>query len=209
VSVSRVNLLRPAPDRCARGGSPGRRWNDLAACVAILALTSGGLIWWSSSLQRTSSQAEADLLRARQELTRLRTTITQSDARSRQSDALLQRIELLESLRVRQSDTLAVLEAIGSAVPESCWLTSILYEAGVPVRVEGRARQLGSIFEYSERLEASRVFDGGVHVVESRLETNDADGPLVGFSVEAFSAARDRVRLAAASAADRRPGTEQ
>jgi Tfp pilus assembly protein PilN len=209
MSVSRVNLLRPAPELRAHGGSLGRRWNDLAACIAILALTSGCLIWWWWSLQQTSGQAAADLLRAKQELTRLRTTISQTDARRRQSDALRQRIELLESLRGQQRDTLAVLEAIGSSIPGSCWLTSIVYETGVPVRIEGRARQLGSIFEFGERLEASRAFEGGVHVVESRLETNDADGPLVGFSVEGLSAAKDRVRLVAASSADRRAGTEQ
>jgi Tfp pilus assembly protein PilN len=206
--VSRVNLLRPAPDRRGHGGSLGIRWRGLAACGAILALTSSGLVWWWSSLQRTSSQAAADLLRARQELTRLRTTIARSDARSRLSDAMLQRFDALESIRVRQGDTLAVLEAIGSSIPRRCWLTAIVYEAGVPVRVEGRARQLAIIFEFAERLEASRAFDGGVHVVESRLETNDSDGPRVAFSVEALSAARDRARIAAASAAHRRAGTE-
>jgi hypothetical protein len=206
--VSRVNLLRPAPDRRGHGGSLGIRWRGLAACGAILALTSSGLVWWWSSLQRTSSQAAADLLRARQELTRLRTTIARSDARSRLSDAMLQRFDALESIRVRQGDTLAVLEAIGSSIPRRCWLTGIVYEAGVPVRVEGRARQLAIIFEFAERLEASRAFDGGVHVVESRLETNDSDGPRVAFSVEALSAARDRARIAAASAAHRRAGTE-
>jgi Tfp pilus assembly protein PilN len=206
--VSRVNLLRPAPDRRGHGGSLGIRWRGLAACGAILALTSSGLVWWWSSLQRTSSQAAAELLRARQELTRLRTTIARSDARSRLSDAMLQRFDALESIRVRQGDTLAVLEAIGSSIPRRCWLTGIVYEAGVPVRVEGRARQLAIIFEFAERLEASRAFDGGVHVVESRLETNDSDGPRVAFSVEALSAARDRARIAAASAAHRRAGTE-
>jgi Tfp pilus assembly protein PilN len=209
VQVSRVNLLRPAPDVRAHGGSLGRRWNDLAACLAIVALTSGGLIWWWSWLQRTGSLAEQDLLRAKQELTRLRTTITRSDARSRESDALLQRIELLESLHVRQSDTLTTLEAIGSTIPGSCWLTSVVYEAGVPVRIDGRARQLGSIFEFSERLEASRAFEGGIHVVESRLETNDEDGPLVGFSIEALSGAKNRVRAAPASPTDDRAGTDR
>jgi Tfp pilus assembly protein PilN len=208
VSVSRVNLLRPAPDRRGHGGSLGSRWRSLAACGAILALTSSGLVGWWSSLQGTSSQAEADLLRARQELTRLRTMIARADARSRVSDVLLQRIHALEPLRARQSATLAVLEAIGSSIPGSCWLTAIVYEAGTPARVEGRARQLGSIFEFAERLEVSHAFDGGVQVVESRLETNDTDQPVVAFTVEALSAGTDGVPIAAASTAHRRGGTD-
>jgi Tfp pilus assembly protein PilN len=207
VSVSRVNLLRPAPDRRGHGGSLGSRWRGLAACGAIVALTSSGLVGWWSSLQGTSSQAEADLLRARQELTRLRTMIARADARSRVSDVLLQRIHALEPLRARQGATLAVLEAIGSSIPGSCWLTAIVYEAGTPVRVEGRARQLGSIFEFAERLEVSRAFDG-VHVVESRLETNDTDQPVVAFTVEALSPGTDGVPIAAASTVHRRAGTD-
>jgi hypothetical protein len=124
------------------------------------------------------------------------------------AEALLLRIDALDSLRARQSAALAVLQAIGSSIPESCWLTGIVYEAGIPVRVEGRARQLGSIFEFAERLEASRAFGGGVRVVESRVETNDTDGPLVAFSVEAVSVARDSVGIAAASTAQRPAGTD-
>ena len=205
--MSRVNLLRATPDRRVHAGRSSGWSRSRVACGAILALTSSGLVWWWLSLQGAIRQAEADLLRARQELSRLRTTIARADARNRGSDALLQRVEALESLRVRQSVTLTVVETIGSSIPGSCWLTAIVYEAGIPVRVEGRARQLGSIFEFAERLEVSRAFDG-VRIVESRLETNDTHEPLVAFTVEALSAATDRVRIVAASPVHRRAGTE-
>jgi Tfp pilus assembly protein PilN len=204
--VTRVNLLRPAPDRRGFVVSPRHRWRVLAACGAFLALTSGGLAWWWSSLHRTSAELDADLLRARQELAQLRTAIARRETESRVSGALLQRIGVLEVLRAGQGTPLAVLEAIGASLPGDCWLTVIAYETASPVRVEGRARQLASIFEFAERLEASRAFDGGVHVVESHLEANDTQGPVVTFSLEALSESRERAGTAAAVAA--RPGRQ-
>ena len=197
--MTRVNLLRAAPDR--RGHGPGRRWRGVAACGAWLTLTSGGVVWWGSSLQRIGSELDADLLRARQELSRLRAAISRTETQSRESGSLLQRIDAVEALSARQGAPLAVLDTIGASVPADCWLTAVVYDTASPVRVEGRARHLASIFAFAERLETSRAFDRGVRVVESRLEADDTGGPLVTFSVEALSPRGDRARIAAASSA--------
>jgi hypothetical protein len=193
--VTRVNLLRPVPDR-RHAGLTVDRWRGVAACCVLVALTSSGVGWWWWTQQREATRLEIELLRARDELARLRTAAARAEALTHASRGLQQRIGDLEALGAAQRAPLGVLDAIGAALPRQCWLTSIAYEPSGPVRVEGRARALASLFGFAQRREAARAFDGGVQVVESHLDTSGGDGPVVAFAVEAHSGVRPHARHA-------------
>ena len=69
--------------------------------------------------------------------------------------------------------------------------------------------QLASLFGFEERLELSGAFDGGVHVVESHVETSSAEVPVVAFSLEARPGVQPDARGTAAAATRRPPPVDR
>jgi Tfp pilus assembly protein PilN len=121
-------------------------------------------------------------VRARQEVARLRTVAADAGALEAAARDIQERIEVLHQLRAAQGAPARILEEIGRAVPEDCWLTAVIDEGSGGSRIDGRAPALSSLFQLVERLEGSSVFRS-VDVLDSRATPDDSGTDLIAFSL--------------------------
>jgi Tfp pilus assembly protein PilN len=180
--VTRVNLLRNGPVHRQKAEPSPDRHRGALACLVILALTSCGLGWWGLALHRDAARVTRELVRARHEVARLRTVAADAGALEAAARDIQERIEVLLQLRAAQGAPVRILEEIGRAVPEDCWLTAVIDEGSGGSRIDGRAPALSSLFQLVERLEGSSVFRS-VDVLDSRATPDDSGTDLIAFSL--------------------------
>ena len=182
--MTRVNLLRNGPVHGQKAESSPDRRRGALACLVTLALTSCGLGWWGLALHRDAARVSRELARARHDVQRLRTVASDAGALEVAARDIQDRIDVLHQLRAAQGAPARVLEEIGRAIPEDCWLTAVIEEGPGGSRIDGRAPALSSLFQLVERLEGSSVFSR-VEVLDSRATPDESGTDLIAFSVMA------------------------
>lgn len=160
----RINLLTV---ESARPKRKKRVAIDLAqkvpiACSLILVLTGVGLGWWYWSLQQEFAQLQQEIATAESETIRLRNQIGQVRNLDSRKTQLMQRVNLIETLRRGQSGPVHLLDEISKALPEMLWLTTLTQQAlpSNEVTIEGRCVNLTSVSDFIANLQSSPYFRG-------------------------------------------------
>ena len=89
-----------------------------------------------------------------------------------------------------------LLDQISRALPEAMWLTDLRRPA-TDITIDGRCTSLNSLSDFVSALEASKLFERPVEIVDSRVEAGDDRDARVDSVFGAGAAAREGGRLMA------------
>jgi type IV pilus assembly protein PilN len=179
----RINLLAVERERPKRRAGLGAAQKITVAASVILVATALGMAWWFWSLRQQSARVDQEILDAEAETRRLRSVLTQVQQFETRRAQLQQRVTLIEELRKGQSGPVHMLDAISRSLPDRLWLTE-LNQKEAEVLIEGVATSLTALSDFVANLEASGSFKRPVEIVQSQVETTQATGDLVKFSVK-------------------------
>lgn len=179
----RINLLAVERERPKRRAGLGAAQKITVAASVILVATALGMAWWFWSLRQQSARVDQEILDAEAETRRLRSVLTQVQQFETRRAQLQQRVTLIEELRKGQSGPVHMLDAISRSLPDRLWLTE-LNQKEAEVLIEGVATSLTALSDFVANLEASGSFKRPVEIVQSQVETTQAAGDLVKFSVK-------------------------
>jgi type IV pilus assembly protein PilN len=156
-------------------------------CTLILLGAGLGIGWRYWSLQRQSTQLDADISAAQQETTRLHSVISQVQQFEQRKAQLQQRVALIEQLRRDQTGPVHMLDQISRSLPPMLWLTN-LKQGATPMEVviDGRCTTMTGLSDFVANLEGSGFFKRGIEIIQSQTEAGPPTvGELIRFSIKA------------------------
>lgn len=148
--MAKINLL---PWRAERRKQREREFGAImgaALALGVLAVFAWG---WYYGQMLDGQQARNDLLT--HEITALEAKIKEIDALKDKRDKLLQRKEVIETLRASGSSTVRMLDDLVRTIPDGVRLTNIK-QNGEALVLEGLAQSQARIASYMRNLETSR-----------------------------------------------------
>ena len=186
----RINLLAVDRERTTRKAKLPDSQKITVACSLILVLAALLIGWWYSSIQSDSAELDRQIADAERETQRLQSVIQQVTQFEERRAQLQQRVTLIEELRKGQTGPVHLLDQISQALPDAMWLTD-LRQAAQDITIEGRCTSLNALSDFVSALETSKLFEGPVEILDSRVEAATTASPeLIRFSVRARQAAK-------------------
>lgn len=184
IRVNLISQVREKPRRRAASPLVGSGQKITVACTLILALAALGVGWWYWSLRKEATTLTDDIAVAEQETARLQALIVQVRQFEERKAQLQQRVTLIEELRKGQTSPVHVLDAISRSMPDLLWLTD-LDQKGADLTIQGRCMSLTSISDFVDNLGRSGWFRKPVEIVDSQVESGQATGGVIKFTVRA------------------------
>ena len=184
IRINLIGQVREKPRRRAASPLVGSGQKITVACTLILALAALGVGWWYWSLRKEATTLTDEIAVAQQETARLQALIVQVRQFEDRKAQLQQRVTLIEELRKGQSSPVHVLDAISRSLPDLLWLTD-LDQKGADLTIEGRCMSLTSISDFVDNLGRSGWFKKPVEIVDSQVESGQAAGGVIKFTVRA------------------------
>lgn len=185
----RINLLGAERQKARTATSIDTAQLITVACSLVLVVAVAGLGWWYWSLDRASTQVDADIVAAQQEAAQLRSLLEDVQQFEARRGQLQQRVALIEELRGGQSLPVRLLDHVSRSLPDMLWLTS-LEQNGAAVTIEGRSTTLIGLSDFVGNLGSTNVLGKPIEIVNSQVEST-AGGPsgppveLIKFTVKA------------------------
>lgn len=166
----RINLLRSSRSIEARtDASPYRAaWLGIASVLGAALIA--GLATWSVSADTARLDREAGVLEDELETLRLGARET-AELQTRKKE-LTEKLAAEIQQSAARSAPVRVLAAVGDSVPEDVLLTGIR-QRGTQFEIEGRARSLGAVTEFAERIHVAGVLTTPVEIVSTSAETRE------------------------------------
>jgi len=185
--VIRINLLAAERERAKKKavtfGTAGQKMAVGCSLILVLAVMFIGWRFWS--LNRDSTQLDAEIAAAQQETTRLHSVIQQVQQFEQRKAQLQQRVALIETLRKGQTGPVHMLDQISRAVPPMLWLTE-LKQTNDDVQIEGRCTNQTGVAEFISNLEGSGYFKRSIDIVATTSEVSpQTHGELIKFTLKA------------------------
>ena len=118
-----------------------------------------------------------------QEIERLAPVLERVRELETQRARLVERVDLIEELRLARSGPVHMLDQISRTVPDGLWLSE-LRQAAEGVVVRGRSTTLIALSDFVTNLEGSGQVIPPVEIVDSQIEES-AQGEVVGFELRA------------------------
>jgi type IV pilus assembly protein PilN len=184
IRINLISQVREKPRRRAASPLVGSGQKITVACTLILALAALGVGWWYWSLRKEATTLTDEIAVAQQETARLQALIVQVRQFEERKAQLQQRVTLIEELRKGQTSPVHVLDAISRSMPDLLWLTD-LDQKGADLTIEGRCMSLTSISDFVDNLGRSGWFRKPVEIVDSQVESSQASGGVIRFTVKA------------------------
>ncbi len=184
IRINLISQVREKPRRRAASPLVGSGQKITVACTLILALAALGVGWWYWSLRKEATTLTDEIVVAEQETARLQALIVQVRQFEERKAQLQQRVTLIEELRKGQTSPVHVLDAISRSVPDLLWLTD-LDQKGADLTIQGRCMSLTSISDFVDNLGRSGWFRKPVEIVDSQVESGQATGGVIKFTVRA------------------------
>ncbi|HXI30280.1 MAG TPA: PilN domain-containing protein [Vicinamibacterales bacterium] len=183
----RINLLAAERERAKKKavtfGTAGQKMAVGCSLILVLAVMFIGWRFWS--LNRDSTQLDAEIAAAQQETTRLHSVIQQVQQFEQRKAQLQQRVALIETLRKGQTGPVHMLDQISRAVPPMLWLTE-LKQTNDDVQIEGRCTNQTGVAEFISNLEGSGYFKRSIDIVATTSEvSSQTHGELIKFTLKA------------------------
>ncbi len=163
--MAKINLL---PWRAERRKQREREFGGIMVAALALGavLVFAGITYMNQRL--AGQQARNDLLN--REIAALEIKIKEIDALKDKRDKLLQRKEVIETLRASGSSTVRMLDDLVRTIPDGVRLTNIK-QNGEALVLEGLAQSQARISSYMRNLETSRWLS------KPDLQKSEASGP--------------------------------
>ena len=163
--MAKINLL---PWRAERRKQREREFGAImGAALAFGALIVFGWGWYQNQMQAGQDLRNGMLTR---EITALEGKIIEIEALKDKRDKLLQRKEVIETLRASGSQTVRMLDDLVRTIPDGVRLTNIK-QNGTSLVLEGLAQSQARISSYMRNLETSRWLS------KPDLQKSEATGP--------------------------------
>ncbi len=169
----RINLLGDTP-RAKRGKrSPaismggGEGSNLVAVALVVAALTIGGNLYMWQYLTRQKQEIATQMQAADAESRRLAVVKARVEEAEKQESAYRRRVDVIDSLRSKQSGPVELLAAISNTVnsTDAVWLVS-MKEDGTKINIEGAALSMNAVANLMDNLKRSGYFKN-VEIKES------------------------------------------
>jgi type IV pilus assembly protein PilN len=167
----RINLL-PSERKQKKAAAATTGQKIIVGSTLIIMAALGFIGWRFMTLQRESTQLDADLLAANQERTRLQSIIKQVQQFEVQKGQLKERVDLIEQLRAAQTGPVHMLDQISRALPPTVWLTKMTADPkDTSISGQHRAdrgpRRRTVVTEFVQNLEATNYFKRSIDIVKS------------------------------------------
>ena len=201
----RINLIapdKPAQKRKAASAAPGafQFYFLLMVCVGgALLISAMGYISKKSEISRLDSE----IAKAQERQRQLQAVKAQVDALEAKRKVFQMKVDLIERLRLEQSDPVHLLDEISKALPDFVWLKT-LEQTGNQLKITGMSSGLIAVADFVSNLQRAGWFpqvDMG-----TATESTVGSSPAIEFTVTAqfrnpATAAREAAERAAAAAA--------
>jgi len=202
--VIRINLLAAERERAKKKavtfGTAGQKMAVGCSLILVLAVMFIGWRFWS--LNRDSTQLDAEIAAAQQETTRLHSVIQQVQQFEQRKAQLQQRVALIETLRKGQTGPVHMLDQVSRALPQMLWLTELKQTSADDVVIDGKCTNQTAVAEFISNLEASGYFKKSIEIISTATETAaQVPGELIKFTLKATFRQPDAVAAPAAQAA--------
>lgn len=184
----KINLLKPEKKEVSGGGTTISMAEEgtpsklsLPALIGVVALTvcSIGLLFFLQSGKLSSEKKiladrtlrKAELEKVLKELADIETTKLELDSK----------IKIISDLKLRQKDTVLMMDKMSRCLPEWVWLINLTFKGGV-VNISGKALSNNLIADFINNLQNSNMFanvqlkstsrkkEAGIDIFEFRID---------------------------------------
>jgi len=189
----RINLLPSERKKkkvagAAGGGAASTGQKMVVLCTLVIVAALAFIGWRYTTLNRESSQLDADLQAAQQETTRLRSIILQVQTFEQRKAQLQQRVLLIEQLRAGQTGPVHMLDQISRSMPQMLWLTRVNQDPkDQSIIIDGMSTTQNGVTEFVNNLAATQYFRRDIEIVQSQAQQiPQPPGLLYRFQIKTF-----------------------
>ena len=160
----RVNLLPEAKRKVAavpKLGMPKFKFELPIAWIigglAAVLVTCIALAVFHLTLQKNIKKIQGDIAQVEQQIATLKIDIAKVEEAKRRKNQLIQKLEVIDTLKRQQSGPVRLLDVLASCIPPKLWLQEIS-EDGKIITITGNTLEENSIAQFMTNMEKSNFF---------------------------------------------------